>query len=319
MIEEINKTIREAVAEVYARRKVANYDLQEPDYTVALAIEFPRLLNEKAVMPNVKYGGCFIHQSPKVTFNIPRVGESSCELGDLLVLLRKRTMDDTRYNAALVQLKKSEKSRFNVTNNRELNQLYLYEKWPEFTMSSTNLEYDVFPKAVTQGALYCIIKRTPELMLYMAEPMKKMEYSGEMTFGRFIRDAIHWQTGRTVSDEAHKDSDVWSRLIWELVQNVRSKAIHEGVFTRTNVGYTDHDKLSDDFLEFMLNSDENDAISANVNHLSEGNTKKDFSNGGGTPTNEDSNMRDNEGMGISILFIDIDDREKGEERGEQRR
>ena len=36
----------------------------------------------------------------------------------------------------------------------------------------------------------------------------------------------------------------------------------------------------------------------------------------GTPVNEDMNVGDNEETGISILFIDIDDREN---RGEERR
>lgn len=319
MIEVINKSIQEAVAivkdAIIEAKRVGGYELEEPDYTVALAIEFPRLLNEITAAPNIRFGGCFIHQSPIVTFSSSHVARR-CELGDLLVLLRKRTMDDTRYNAALVQLKKSDKSPVTLTDDGDLKQLHLYEKWPMFTMSSTHLQYDVFPKAVTQGALYCIIKRNPELMFYMAEPTSTMEYSGEMTFGRFIRDAINWQTGRSISDETNKDKDEWSRSIWNLIQNVQNKVIHKGVFNRTNVGYKGHSKLSDDFLEFMLNSNENDAISANVNHLSEGNTKKDFSNGGGTPTNEDRNMGDNEGMGISILFIDIDDREK---EGKQRR
>lgn len=286
MIEEINKTIREAVAEVYARRTSANYDLQEPDYTVALAIEFPRLLNETTAFPNIRFGGCFIHQSPMVTFSSSHVARR-CELGDLLVLLRKRTMDDTRYNAALVQLKKSDKNPVTLTDDGDLKQLHLYENWPIFTMSSTHLQYDVFPKVVTQGALYCIIKRNPELMFYMAEPMSTMEYSGEMTFGRFIRDAIHWQTGRAISDETNKDSDKWSKLIWDLIRRSGEKE-----FRRKNNCYH-RLRCSDDFLDYMVGEGFDD----------------------GTPVNEDMNVGDNEETGISILFIDIDDRENKGEHG----
>jgi hypothetical protein len=285
MIEEINKTIREAVTNVYAQRTRTNYELQEPDYTAALAIEFPRLLNETKAFPNVRFGGCFIHQSPMVTFTNAHVARR-CELGDLLVLLRKRTKDDIRYNAVLVQLKKSDRNPVTLTDDGDLKQLHLYEKWPEFTMSTTQEKYNVFPKTVTQGALYCIIKRNPELMLYMTEPMSMMEYSSEMTFGRFIRDAIHWQTGRTISDEANKDSDKWSKLIWDLIHRSAIKK-----FKRTNIDYH-RLRCSDDFLDFMVN--------------------EGFD--GGIPVNENMNVGDNEDTGISILFIDIADRENKEER-----
>ena len=291
MIEVINDTIREAVTVVenaiIKEKRVKNYQLEEPDYTAALSIEFPRLLNETGAFPNVRFGGCFIHQSPMVTFSSSHFARR-CELGDLLVLLRKRTKDDIRYNAELVQLKKLDRSPIVLGDDGDLKQLYLYEKWPEFTMSTTHEKYDVFPKTVTQGALCCIIKQNPEFMLYMAEPMSTMEYSSEMTFGRFIRDAIHWQTGRTISDEKHKDSDEWSRLIWDLIH--RSAIIK---FRRRNIGYH-RLRYSDDFLDIMV---------------SEGFDGK-------IPVNEDMNVGDNEETGISILFIDIDEMEN---KGEQRR
>lgn len=283
----INTTIQEAIEMVYAQRTKTDYKLEEPDYTAALSIEFPRLLNETKTLPNVRFGGCFIHQSPMVAFPSPHFAYR-CELGDLLVLLRKRTMDDIRYNAALVQLKKSDRNPIALGDDGDRIQLYLYEKWPEFTISTTHERYDVFPKAVTQGALYCIIKRNPELMLYMAEPMSMMEYSSEMTFGRFIRDAIHWQTGRAISDEANKDSDKWSKLIWDLIHRSAIKK-----FKRKNIDYH-RLRRSDDFLDLMVSE----------------------SFDGRIPMNEDMNVGDNEETGISILFIDIDDREN---RGEERR
>lgn len=286
MIQVINDTIQVAVTKVKEQITLADYELQEPDYTAALAIEFPRLLNDTRVFPNVRFGGCFIHRSPMVTFPSSHIAHR-CELGDLLVLLRKRTKDDTRYNAALVQLKKSDSNPIALEDDGDRKQLYLYEKWPEFTISTTHERYDVFPKAVTQGALYCIIKRNPELMLYMAEPMSMLGYSSEMTFGRFIRDAIHWQTGRTISDEANKDSDKWSKLIWDLVHHSAIKQ-----FRRTNIDYH-RLRCSDGFLDLMV---------------SEG-----FD--GGIPVNEDMNVGDNEETDISILFIDIDDRENKGEHG----
>ena len=98
-IKDISRNIHKAVH--CAKTKLKKASLEEPDYTAALAIEFPKLMNASGKYPTIKFGGCFIHQSPRVKF-MGRQNQESCELGDLLVLVRKQTMDGERYNAALL-------------------------------------------------------------------------------------------------------------------------------------------------------------------------------------------------------------------------
>ena len=151
-VSSMNYAIQNAIKKVENKQKAKGKNLEEPAYAAALAIEFPNLMNARKRFSNVSFGGCFIHKKTKVDFT----GNKRCELGDVLVLLRKQTMDDTRYNAALIQLKKGKRSR--VRLSKKDIQLYLYENWPLFTLSSTKKQYDVYPKTVSQGGLYGIIQ-----------------------------------------------------------------------------------------------------------------------------------------------------------------
>ena len=130
-ITEINKKIQEAI---HKTRQSLNHNMREPDYTSALAVEFPNVMKKSGTLPhNVKFGGGFIHQSPIVRFaSIHK--QSGCELGDLLIFVRKTTIDGERFNAALVQLKRSENSSVTITGDGDLKQLYLYEQWPCFSI-----------------------------------------------------------------------------------------------------------------------------------------------------------------------------------------
>lgn len=284
-ITEINEAIQVAIAKVNAQKRT---ELQEPDYTAALAIEFPKEINRTGVFPHIRFGGCFIHQSPRVEFNSSHK-QKKCELGDLLVLLKKQTVDDVRYNAALIQMKISNDSPANLHNDGDLKQLYLYEKWPKFRIVSTGNYYDLFPKTATQGAMYSIIQRKSVPQFFMAEPMTSMAFSKDMTFGRFIQNAINWQAGRTIAHESNKNSDEWSRLIWDLI-NLSAKK----VFNRNNIRCKDCSRLSECFWHF-ISIDDNIRI----------------------PTNEDYEINEEEGAGISTLFIDIDEREPRERKREQ--
>ena len=281
-IQEINDGIKKALANV-KKNKAKGYNLQEPDYTAALAIEFPQMMNAKLCFPNIKFGGCFIHQSPKAKFRSPHK-KKSCEVGDILVILRKRTTDDTRYNAALLQLKKSDTCPFSLKAD-EMKQLFLYEKWPKFKLlpppasNPKNAPYDIYPKAVTQGALYGVVRENPTLQFYIVEPMQQMTFDVQMTFARFIRDAINWQTGRSISDIDDKNLDAWSKLIWDLLLHSAVK-----VFNRRKNNYKNHSRLSDDFFSLLL---EEQGIDVSV------------------PTNDVNQGKDDD-YGISILFIDID-------------
>lgn len=239
-VSSINYAVLKAIKKVENKQIAKGKSLEEPAYAAALAIEFPNLMNARKRFSNISFGGCFIHKKPKVEF----LGNKKCELGDVLVLLRKQTRDDTRYNAALIQLKKGKKSPAKLPKNDI--QLYLYENWPLFTLSSTKKQYDIYPKTVSQGGMYGIIQEQPKQQIYISEPMSRMVFPNEMTVARFIFDAMNWQAGRAISDADHRNSDEWSRLIWDLLQH----AINDG-FTLNSVGYHKWPQYSGYFASFV--------------------------------------------------------------------
>lgn len=277
-IKDVSRNIHKAIH--YARIKLKSHALHEPDYTAAMAIEFPRLMNASGKYPTIKFGGCFIHQSPIVRF-VRQQKQVSCELGDLLVIVRKQTADRERYNAALLQLKKSDKNPLELTYPGDERQLFLYENWPEFEIAKLKSKYDIRPKVVNQGALYCIIKEAiPQF--YMTEPKNLMSYSNNNTFGRFLVNMINWQAGRSISDESAKNDDEWSKLVWDLIFHSAKT-----VFNRNNIDYCKKTRLCDGFLDFIKELPDNDSMI----------------NG-----NDYNDAYDDNSSGISILFIDIDDR-----------
>lgn len=282
-IKEINDGIKEAVANIVSSR-TPGYNLQETDYAIALALEFPKIMNQKHVCPKIKYGGCFIDQS-----QIARINNSFkspykySKLGDLLILVRKHSGKKARFNAALVQMKKSTHNSVDIKDPHELASLRLLKQWPKFSLLSTGNQYDIYPKTVSQGALYCIIKQQQqkkECQFYMAEPKLQMTVDSQMTLARFIRDAMNWQTGRAISIEADSGSDEWSKLIWDLIRQTERTAVY-----RNGINYYSPTSLSNGFLHLLLERQ-----------------KIDLS----TPTNNVNQGADG-CAGISILFIDIDE------------
>ena len=75
---------------------------QEPDYTAGLTIGLPRLLNTaRLARYGLRFGGCFIHQSPYVTYKDGNTTVTR-ELGDLLVLCRELKDGVELFNAVLL-------------------------------------------------------------------------------------------------------------------------------------------------------------------------------------------------------------------------
>lgn len=284
-ITEINKIIQEAVKSTRNKAKKKIIKLQEPDFTAALAVEFPSIMSKSKTFPNVRFGGCFIHQSPMATFNGGR-----CELGDLMIFVHKQTMDGDRYNASLVQIKKTDKSPVKITAGNELKQLFLYENWPSIFVKQLRSQYDIFPKTCTKGGTYCIIKDSERqsVQFYMAEPLHTMQCDSNNTLGRYIVNMIDWQAGRVIADEKNKDSDEWSRLIWDLLHYCET-----AVFKRNNSGYVNPNPQRGTlcFLQQML--DDPKAFSVDF-----------IQNDDNASVNEDENNR-----GFAILFVEVNENE----------
>lgn len=230
--------------------------LQEPDYTAALVTAFPWYMNRFKVLPNVKLGGCYVHQSPKVTFKSKTTGkQESCEAGDLLVLCRRHIDGKENINATLFQIKmhdiKKKTIEHKIASNEEV-QLELYQDWPVFEIKPNPTQYDVQPKAITPGAQYlCIADGLGTCMgekrLYHSLPAKKMELYNLYTLGHFILNFIDWQNGRPISLEKDCKDDPWSSFIWELIHRTMANP-----YNRRNVGIHNQSRASGDFFMSLL-------------------------------------------------------------------
>ena len=232
----------------------------EPAYTAAIATKFPAMMN--GVWENVKFGGCFIHKSPIVTLDNtsnPSVRES-CEAGDLLVLCRELVDGQTRINAALFQIKKTDSLYDTIKPDNDI-QLKLYTEWPSFSFGRNykSLHYDIEPKAATPGAQYMFINERnyyrwfgyypvslQPLLFTHCKSAAVMCSDPELSFGNFLWDFINWQNGRPISESEQKADDDWSKIIWKLISLSKTKA-----FKHKNVRIPKHIKANGDFFQFM--------------------------------------------------------------------
>lgn len=278
-ITEINKCIQSSIRAEKTTLKKRN--ISEPKYTEALAIGLPRALNNNPKLSsNIKFGGAFIHQSPLAKFASVHQ-QMSCELGDLLVFIRKKTKDGERFNAALVQLKRTQSPTISIKDDSASKQLFLYENWPLFYVKQLDSQYNIFPKTITKGGVYSIILEKSGVFsqIYYSAPMSSMHCDRDKTFGRFIVNMIDWYAGRTIADEHNKDADEWSRLIWDIIRYVAPKT-----FTGSNSQFSGQSKSTIDFLQAMLKEP--------------------------LVYEDNKDGEDEPDSGFGILFVDVDERER---------
>ena len=283
------------------------HKIQEPDYLTAIVTRFPLLMD--STWDNVKYGGCFIHKSPQVSFKSNKRG-GRCEAGDLLVLCREKVGRIYRYNATLFQLKRVQGYAIKPTNHRELLQYRLYTKWPEFSIGGKfdpNNTFDIVPKTVTPGAQYMQINNPDRLshslryentcffhpcIFTHTIPCPEMYSRADMTFGRFLWDFIHWQNGRPVDANKNTTKDEWSRFIWELINKT-----YKVMIRNINVGIQESDnvaKQQGDFFHLLTTKE-------SMNYL-----PQSYLDGVARYNEGDKEIINEEDNGaISILFIDI--------------
>lgn len=246
-IQEINNAISQSVACVKAKARKKGWVMQEPDYVAALTTVFPQKVS--ALIPGVRYGGCFIHQKPKISFTSSIDGlRHSCELGDLLVVCRKTVDGKERYNAALLQFKRDGVKSLQITRPSELIQLEVYTSWPIFSVANVPGDFDVQPKTVNLGAQYSLIYETAGQYrsMYVHIPQTSIPFSSDLTLGRFINDLVEWQEGRTINEEEKMDDEEWSRLIWTLIN-----ASKTAVFNRRRIGNFNVPRTSGDFFNLV--------------------------------------------------------------------
>ena len=255
---------------------MASRPLQEPDYTAAMVLELPKLLNASRAFPGVRFSGCFIHQSPMATFVGKYYNPSKCEVGDFLAICHNVVDGDDRYNAAMIQWKKSPTGVETIVDDA-LKQLDLYEQWPAFTLNATGpVVYDIYPKTVTPGAQYGIIKTNVPEELFCTVPSKSLTTLDGVPFARFLINLMKWQTGRPFYFDSTNLDDAWSVLITNLI-----KASLTNTFTRRNIGQIRQDRVGDSALSLL----------SYIEHVEIG---------------DDGNLNERETpRGLSLLYIDM--------------
>lgn len=304
----VNYVLLDAVNSVKKDVQAYNNDMEEQDYLTAIVTKFPLMMTN--MWGDVKYGGCFVHKSPQVSFT----DGGRCEAGDLLVLCREKIDEEVRYNAALFQLKTTHNAQFIPTTDREKIQYRFYTEWPEFTIVGKPYSAEVRniePKTVSPGAQYMIINDPDDKVQeywYVKRffyhpctfthtiPESLMRSMAGLSFGRFLWDFIHWQNGRPIDPDKDKKDDAWSHFIWDMIKKTEQVMIRN-----INAGITQKDKIAKqqgEFFEFLTTRE----IITYIPQSYKDELAKERGRGD-RRIQEDVNEEDN--GAISILFIDI--------------
>lgn len=258
------------------------HQAQEPDYIASLVSKLPNDLIQilGRYIPNIQFnvGGCFIHQKPIVRFTSPQYAHYRMpELGDLLIVYKETKNNEDRYNALLLQAKKSNNVYYTPIHHNDQHQYILYTKWPKFEYRRAGrlngISRSISPKTITPGAQYLLIDEQHyaahwhyPVTFWCAGADNPLTASNSLATA--LLQLIEFQTGRTFVAKG-PNIDQWSRMIWDLLDiSVQS------VFNRRRNGFYNHPRNSGDIISFLT-----------------------------TPNNED-NLGGGEGQGISIICIE---------------
>ena len=224
---------------------------REPCYTAVLTKELPKILNDiidkeaqrSNLPPKYRFGACYVHQKPYVKFG-PDF-KLRCELGDLLVLVKRIINGSVAFNASLFQLKKTKSKKHRISENqKENNQLILYTKWGKLKIdlkTEIGTIYDVTPYTVSQGGSYMFVRQdrqNPKFVI--AVPNREMETAPPPSLGCYLSNMVEGLCGRAIapkSDVRQGCADDWSRMIWkviDLLHGATSKCKEYGNVTRDN-------------------------------------------------------------------------------------
>ena len=261
---------------------------QEPDLVASLVTNLPQKLS--VVLPQyisgVRFniGGCFIHQKPIVEFCNQTISTKKPEVGDFLLIYKEVNRKVNRYNALLLQAKKTSNIYNSPVDPQDKHQLALYTQWPKFRYHRAGTlngqERSICPKTVSTGAQYLLIDEnfaTPNMPVHWtfwcATPDDVLSASHSLAFQ--IVDLIEFQTGRPFI-EKRQYMDHWSKMIWDLIDISASAC-----FNRRPAGYRNQPRMQGNILNLLNNGDD---------RLSE-------------QCNDDD-------IGMSILYIEGDARER---------
>ena len=251
----LRAAIRNALSSCLSGKTPMKNSFEEPDFTAGIVLTLPNVLNQFSNKWGLQFGGCFIHQSPRITYSSILNQSCSCELGDLLILCRDKAC---HYNAVLLQLKMlkaCDERMLSLTPDPK--QLALYTKWPRFRWKKINQSYDIAPHTVTQGALYAVVhpiavnggmlsgSQISGARVSMAMAAPSIWTHGQ-PFEDYLYDFIGFRTGRTFVDlqNTTRKPDEWSRLICDICSKLRT-------FTRKNIKVSNVPRCNGDFFSLL--------------------------------------------------------------------
>jgi hypothetical protein len=238
---ELSDAINRSVIATETRCNKEGTKPQEPGFIASLAIDFSQDLFEilKKLFKGLKFSvsSVFCYQKPIADIKAP----TNPEIGDILfVLINTDLAGNKQLNSLLFQVKMSKKESFTITSNEE-HQLTLYTQWPRFTYRRagkiSGKTRDVSPKSVCKGAQYMLIDKQYlksldnypfKFPIGCATPNKQVVLNNDLASE--IIDFIAHRSGRPFSD-INIQTDVWSRMIWDLIDISKSKMsrrIHSG-------------------------------------------------------------------------------------------
>lgn len=196
---------------------------QEPDYIASLTTKLPPLLSQifNQHIPQISYRvrGCFVHQKPLVQFvDAKYSGFKKPEIGDLLIVYEEIKNTSKRYNAILLQAKKT-KDIYNTALNPNDHQLLLYTQWPKFKyVKAGHLNghiRSINPKTINSGAQYLLIDQfhgTAHFPFHSTFwcSIADQNLCASNTLAMVLLQFIEFQTGRTFVSK-RQNMDHWSR------------------------------------------------------------------------------------------------------------
>jgi hypothetical protein len=303
---------------------------QEPDFVAGLVMEATPLVQSvltSLLAPNgisVSMSAVFCHQTPRVSFDAPRV---SCELGDLLFAYVHTTKSGrSRRNAILFLAKASARQPYRISGS-DATQLRLYMDWSEFEYTNSSFlngcRRSVTPKSPHAGAQYLLIDDRP-----LHEPMSGLVgLPGTYPVGCCMPDVdlqdhthlaselfnlLIFRTGRAFDDKqtAAKSND-WSQVVWDVLESGVKKA-----FNRKNSGRSSAPRAVGDSLAMldgtafaMMSSDQSTRTVAEI--LGRPAARYFYgSNEGEPPRDRDRQVAgDGPGSGVSLVLIETSETE----------
>ena len=302
----------------------------EPQLVANLVYHIPRAINEaakewkKAAGVDIRSGGIFVHQTPKVKVrNFPENGSKSVEIGDLLFLMTHKRWNGTIDRSSLLfQAKKAKRI---PTDPDNMNQHHLYAYWPEYEYVRSGPSLNGRKRKVTGPHLYagakylilciddifnhpCWVDKQIDRYVFCASPAVTAHpsYPKIYRYSCFICELyefIFGNTGRVFTCKPGKNNTNWDQVMTDLIEETAIKSMPKTTKVPGSEGKRGQ------FIEFVTG----EMISFLSGNLAMQEWNSEASGIDGPPEVPGREFDGGDGNGISIIEFIIEDHEPGEQ------